>query len=947
MKRKITTATGLVTANCLLAALYGCSFGDTKTLGDLKYKPEVEKKIEFEQLDHQQVREEYQELLALFKDEDLKEQIERRIADVYMIEGGHKQIEQRETKSYYIEAIKSYHDILEKYPNSPDNADVLYQLARAYEMDGQQDRAMKMLVQLTSRHPNYKNNAEAHFRMGDIYFNKQSYRKAQNEYLIVTRMNNPKLITYAHYMLGWAYYKQLNYNASLNAFALVLNQLLQGEALEDSKSTLVDDTIHSMSLGLAKSGGAAAIEKIASLQGKSYLWRIYDDLGEYFLEKERYEDSADTFRHYVQRYNFSAEAPQLHGKLIDTYVKGGFPLQALKEKEIYVDYYGIASNYAAVNGGLSDSVRESLKVYFDELASHYHARAQTTLKLYHKQKKGKQAGRKLAKLKSDSTVAFERAAHFYSQYILTFPKDPRIPEFNFLKAEAYLSAGQYPLAIEEFERVAYQLNEFEEARHRAPAGYAAITSYQKHIESLQAQSESHKQWQARAVESMLKFAEVFHQDERSPSVLTNAAEYLFGLQQYQRAVDVSQRMIDSNPSLDPTLKKTAYGIIAHSYYKLDQYQLAEANYANQRSLAARKSQEYSEISERMANAIYKRSEQLVAEDNKSQAVEQLLKIKSLTPDSKVRVAAQYNAATLLLGAQQWDEAIVELRQLIAAYSEHELAFEFPRKLAFAFEKRHSWRDAGDTYLALSRNDKDAEVRRDALFLAAEMYEKDKNYATSIDLFKRYARTYEQPFDVRMEARYRLANLYEVTDDIARQLFWLRRIVDGDREAGKQRSDRSRWLGAWANVKYGDYYAAEFRKHKLTRSLAKSLPKKNKALKSAVGRYEMAADYGIFEFVTMSSYKIAELYQQLAFELRNAPRPKGLSAEERQVYAELIEEQAIPLDQLATDLHYGNLERAWSGEFNKWINKSFVAMRELAPARFNKDELQVSYGDEIR
>ena len=53
MKRKITTATGLVTANCLLAALYGCSFGDTKTLGDLKYKPEVEKKIEFEQLDHQ------------------------------------------------------------------------------------------------------------------------------------------------------------------------------------------------------------------------------------------------------------------------------------------------------------------------------------------------------------------------------------------------------------------------------------------------------------------------------------------------------------------------------------------------------------------------------------------------------------------------------------------------------------------------------------------------------------------------------------------------------------------------------------------------------------------------------------------------------------------------------------------------------------------------------
>ena len=227
------------------------------------------------------------------------------------------------------------------------------------------------------------------------------------------------------------------------------------------------------------------------------------------------------------------------------------------------------------------------------------------------------------------------------------------------------------------------------------------------------------------------------------------------------------------------------------------------------------------------------------------------------------------------------------------------------------------------------------------------YEKDKSYDTSITLFKQYARTYEQPFDVRMEARYRLATLYETIDEPTKQLFWLRRIIDGDRNGAQQRNDRSRWLGAWANIKYGDFFAGEFRGKPLTSSLANSLPGKNKALKDAVARYEQAADYGILEFVTMSSYKIAQLYRQLAFELRAAPRPKGLSAQQQQDYSEFIEEQAIPIEQLAIDLHSGNVQRAWDGEFDQWIAKSFDAMRELLPARFDKQELLVSYGDEIR
>jgi len=959
---KVAAVLSLVTVISVSSLISSCSTGG-QTLGDLKYKPKKEKAVEFEKLDYKQVREEYQEILSLFKDKELKEQIERRIANVYMLEGEEDLLNAKPSKSYYTEAIKSYHEILKKYPNSPDNAQVLYQLARAYDMDGHTEKALKMLLQLTTRHPQYKNNAEAFFRIGDIYFGMQKYRKAQQQYKIVTEMKNDKLRTYAHYMLAWTYYKQFNYEASVNAYAVVLSLLLGDgediEGLSDSDKPLLNDSIESISLALAKSEGAQLIEKIPSLRGKPYKWRIYDSLGDYYLKKERFEDSADTFRRFVQKYNFSIHAPDLHSKLISAYIKGKFPLLALQEKEVYVDYYGLTSKYQKKHG-IDEKIKANLKIYFDELASYYHNQAQELVikhkKATDKSKDGKQSDKlksELVKVKSEYTKSFGKATYFYAKYIEAFTNDPRIPEMYFLKAEAYYSINQYPNAIADFEKVAYHLNNFEQTKYRAKAGYAAIVAYQSHIKRLSTESDSAgeskeaKEWQAKAVDSMLKFAEVFHKDKRSPSVLTNAAEYLFGLDQYQRALAVAQKLITNNPKLDRQLKKTAYGIIAHSYFKLEQFVSAEKNYVSQRLLVKKGTKEYVTISERLATAIYKDSEILLAADKKQQAINQLLKIKRLTPDSKARVSAQYNAATLLLATKQWAFAIVELKELIRDFPKDKTAFEFSRKLAFAYEKQESWKKAADSYLSLSKNDKDEKIRQDALFIAAGLYEKTKNYNTAINLFKQYARTYEKPFEVRMEARFRLAELYGKTKEISKQLFWLRRIVDGDKKAGDLRTERSQWLAAWAHTKYGDYFASEFHRRKLTIALDKTLPKKNKALTDATNRYKKAADFGILEFVTMSSVKIAGLYQQLGKELRNISLPKELSKEQRGAYQDILEEQAAPLDQLALELHQGNIERAWNGEFNEWIDKSFIAMKSLSPERYDREEVEVRYGDGIR
>lgn len=938
----------------VLAFLVGCATTETDTIGNLTYTEEKEPELTLEQLNHQQVRAEYQELLELFEDKKLKEQIERRIADVYMMEGVHDQNNAKPRESYYVEAIKAYRDVLEKYPDSPDNAEVFYQLAKAYDMEGNQDEAMKMLLELTGRHPSYANIAEAHFRKGDIYFNNKAYSNAENSYLAVTRLNNEKLKLNAHYMLGWSYYKQFQYKKSLDAFAFVLNQVLSKstniESLSKAEKPLAKDTIHAMSLTLDKMGGAEAIATIDSLADKDYVWMVYENLGDYYLEKELYEASASTYRLFVQKYNKSEKSPDLHSKLIETYIQGGFPRQALYEKETYVSSYGIYSNYPGNRDGIKPRIKRKIKIYLDELARHYHSKGQLIqeeLAKSDKSKNRKIEPKKYAEKNKTALASFERAANFYQQYVETFPNDDRYDEVIFLKAEAYFLAGKFPEAITDYENVAYRPKGSSAKEEAADAGYAAIISYQKHIDNIKSDKKLVKDWQARAVESMLQFAEVFHTDNRSPSVLTNSAEYLFSLDQYERAVAVSSDLISKNKELDPTLKKTAYGIMAHSYFKLQDFANAEKAYINQRSLVASDTEEYKVISERLATTIYKNSEVLAKSDKKENAIDQLLKIKKLTPDSSIRVTAQFDATSMLLELKLWGRAIVELKDLVTNYSKHPLALEFPRKLAFAYEKNENWKEAADTYLELSNKDPDAEVRREALFLAANMFEKNKEYEKAIKHFKSYAYAFEEPFDTRMEARYHLAVNYGKIDDINRQLYWLRRIIDGDKKGGAKRTERSKWLGAWANIKYGDYFAWEFNKRKIRQPLAKSLPKKNEFLQNASKRYQMAADYGILEFVTMSSFKIAGMYQQFAEELRAAPKPRGLSADDQVVYTNIIEEQAGPFESLAMELHQANIERAWNGDFNEWIEKSFAQMKIMNPARYNKSELIVSYGDEIR
>src|SRR5690606_30874547 len=193
-------------------------------------------------------------------------------------------------------------------------------------------------------------------------------------------LNNPKLFINAHYMLGWSYYKQYQYEKSLESYALVLSHHLAGvadvEKLDKTVKPIVDDTLHSISLSLDKAGGADYISQVPNLAKQGYVWMIYKNLGDYYLEKELYGESVASYRSFVNQHAQSEKAPGMHNQLIGALVKGGFPEQALEEKARFVSAYGLYSNYSGKTANNSGEINSSLRSYLGELASYFHSKGQ-------------------------------------------------------------------------------------------------------------------------------------------------------------------------------------------------------------------------------------------------------------------------------------------------------------------------------------------------------------------------------------------------------------------------------------------------------------------------------------------------------------------------------------------------------------------------------------------
>ncbi|MES9970025.1 MAG: tetratricopeptide repeat protein [Candidatus Thiodiazotropha sp.] len=934
----------------LAVVLYGCSGlpmsgkskSDEPTLADIQEQPiKIEKKA-LSPTDRNEVIENYRAILQLNPDQRLNSEATRRLADLELERSETKLLESSDepvpSEAELDKSIKLYESLLRKDPNYASRDLVLYQLARAYELKGDLNAMMLTLRALITQYPESPHWQEAQFRRAEHFFVLQQFNRAESSYNAI--LKHPQETAYydrALFKHGWSLFKQRNVEKGLDSFTQLLDRNL-GDApeadiskLSAADQKLLKETIRVISLTFSELGGAKRISGYFDTKGhRNYEYMIYQGLGDLYLKQERIQDAADAYLAFVDLAPDHPQSPRLSVKVVDMYTENGFPGRAIESKKAFVEHYAVGSDAWKKQDQENQAwLNQQQRNYIKELAEYHHALAQQ-----YKKSKDK-------KLAAQQAEQGAEAARWYRLYLDTFADDPTAGSISFLLGELLFELKKYPQAVTAYEDSAYRLPAHDK---QAEAGYAALLAYAEQKKQLAENRQT--AWNRQGVESALKFCDIFPKDPRRASVLTEAADQLLQLKEIGRARGAALQVTNQKPPAEKKLRRTAWTIAAHAAFEQKDYPAAETAYQQALLLMPNKAKEKKPLEERLAASIYQQGTTLRSQGDNKGAAQAFMRIAKQTPQASIIATAEYDAAASLIAAGDWAGSVKILESYKAKYPKDKLIPEVNSKLAVAYMETKQPLKAAAELATLSTQAASPELRREAGWRSAELYEKAGKQKQAITAYKRYVKSFPAPLEQAMEGGQKLVELYHKGGETGKRDWWLNELIKLDARAGKQRSDRTRYLAAKASLRLADANLQGFHRIKLKAPLEKNLKRKKQQMQTAIGAYKKAIKYSVAEVTTTATYQIAKMYQQFGTDLMESERPKGLNAEELEQYEILLEEQAYPFEEKAINIYETNVERVSSGIYDEWVRKSFAALAKLLPGRYAKQEQREGWIDAI-
>jgi TolA-binding protein len=758
-----------------------------------------------------------------------------------------------------------------------------------------------------------------------MLFLRKEYDEAEVAYRrVVSAGESSRFYEQALYKLGWSQFKLAKHEDSLSPFFELLDRKISDVELQDGDERLsalsraereiVEDTFRVLSISFSYMDGADSIADFLGNHGyPEYGYVIFMNLGDLYLEKERFVDAAESYEAFVNQDPYHPKAPLLQVEVIEAYKLGGFPTLVLDGKKAFVERYGMDSPFWDRNPRETNTaVAAHLKANLTDLAQYYHAEAQ---------KGGK---------RSD----YQEAARWYRKYLNYFPGEADSANTNFLLAEILFESKDFDLATDEYERTAY---EYPLHEHSSEAAYAAILSYRAH-EALLRDAEKNS-WHQRYLDSGLRFAQTYPQHAESGAVLTTVAEDLFQQRQFDLAIAVGKAVVIKDPPVQASQARTAWTVIAHSQFDIEQFAEAETSYYQLRNFTpADDAKAQQEIKDRIASSIYKQGELARDAGEFDTAVAHFTRLGDAVPDSKIRATAEYDAAAVLINMAAWGRATTVLEDFRRNYPESEFADDITEKLAVSYLETGRGAEAAGEFERIAANpDSTDEVRREALWKASELYKASNQTPAEQRVLQNIVARYPNPISESIEARFRLLEISEASGDSRARDLMLAELIRVDAAAGSQRSDRTKYLAARASLELAEPVRYTFMNYKITQPMADSLKRKKALMEDVLKVYGNAADYGVAEVTTAATYRLGEAYQQFSRDLMRSERPKNLDAMALEEYDLLLEEQTFPFEEKAIELYETNAGRTVYGVYDEWVKKSFDALATLMPARYAKLE----------
>jgi tetratricopeptide (TPR) repeat protein len=802
---------------------------------------------------------------------------------------------------------------------------VLYQKSRALDELGRVDEAIAVSALLVARFPDSGHLDEIQFRRGEYFFTRKKFIEAEGAYeSIVQRGGQSDYYELALYKLGWTFYKQMFFDEALDSYIELLDHKVAtgydfDQTEDEAQAQRIADTYRVTSLCFSDLGGATSVTKFFTSHGsRPYEDRIYRELGEFYLEKLRYNDAAIVYQTFVDLYPIHEVAPHFSMRIVEIYEAGNFPRLVLEAKKSFAVNYRLQSAYwEHFDVEAADDVRSLLKENLGDLANHYHALYQTT-----------------------ETVE-ERPAHFaestrwYREYLESFPTDPETPSVHNQLADLMLENEAFGAAAVEYELIAYDYPKHEQSD---AAGYAAVFAHRQHL--VRAIESEEPTIRREIVASSLRFVDTFPENDKAAPVLAAAVDDLYTLKDYAATITNGHRLIESYPDASQEILRGGWTAVAHASFDSGAFEPAEQAYSNVLGLTPADDESLAKITDNLAAAIYKQAEAAASQEDHRAAADHFLRIAAVAPNSEIRPLAEYDAAAALVRIEDWDGASQVLENFRATHLDHELNRDATQQLAYVYREGGQPARAAAEYERVAKETDNPELRREALLVAGELYEDADELPLALKAYEDFVSNFLFPIEPAVVTRFRMAELHEKMGNESARRSEFERIVAIEAKAGDQITPTVRNLAGQSALHLAKPGYDKFAAIELTQPFDASLRRKRSEMERALGKFESLIDYGVGEVTAAATFYMAEIYGEFSRALIDSERPTDLDANARIEYEDVLEEEAFPFEERAIAVHRKNLELMSSGVFNEWIEKSLAQLAELMPGRYAKHEISI-------
>lgn len=797
---------------------------------------------------------------------------------------------------------------LVEYPNAKDNDRVLYQLAQNYEKLDLLDESLNVLTQLAAQFPQSTYYPEAQFRIAEHAFITGDYLTAESAYseVLFTAGENE---FYERSLLkrGWARYKQglfaeatEDYVASIKHRKFANYQTLTGNEKDD-----FDEYFRALALATINLGNTDVLKDYFTDPSESnYLYQAYQVISSIYLTQQRYTDANNTLNTFIASNPDSDQIPEAYLQQIEVLKKANLTNQFETAMEAFYNRFNAKSAYwngkenSQAYDNIIKSMRDNMLLIADAQQQEYR--------------------------KSKKPANFAAANEWYQRYLSQYPSYARKDKVYTAYAELLAAQNMNAEALGYFEKAAYDGDIVLDKE----AAYATIDLTDK----LHKAQPGNPRWLDLHLSYALRSVQLYQTEPRYQQVSLHAVELAYNNKRYAEAITFADNIAAT--AADNVRNDTNY-IKGLSYLKSDNPAEAEKIFSDLVS-SAKNTTDKTRFSNSLALAIYQQAQANVRNNKIDDAITHYARVAQQTGSSEIAPDSLYEAISLAVKHERWNLAVVNIELFQKQYPKHRLYQDATRQLSTAYVKLGQDDRAAVVFEKISAQDDDQDIKRAALWQAAELYESKNNWADAIRAYNTYATTYQTPYAQYLESMNKLSALYVKQNAQDKAYVWQQKIITVDKQTVKSyKTDRTNLIAASAALALAKSQQSQFEKKRLVEPLAQNLREKKKFMQDSISLFGQASSYNIADVTTEATYAIGKIYQVFSKSLLDSERPKNLSDEELEQYNILIEDQAFPFEEKAIEFYEINMARTADGTQSTWIKQSHSELRLLFPSRYER------------